>query len=482
MKKILMAGIAMMTIAISSCSEDTDELGTSLVKDIDKFTVVSDTFNVSTRSIIADSILSRSSYSYLGRIKDPETGSYISSDFMTQFTILEKEAPNIFAPKDSIISLDENNLPIADSCFIQIVIDAYLGDSLTAMKLAITELAKPLEENRLYYTNFDPAAKGYLREDGIRKHKLFSISDLLQSDSVRNLRQNGSYYESINIPLNEEYTDQQGNTYNNFGTYLMRNFYEHPDYFKNSQTFIRKLCPGFYFQTIDGLGAMTEISTTQLIVHYRYKNGTKEYSNTKIFNATEEVLQTTHFSNDRQNTERLAANETYTYLKAPDGIFTEVTLPVEDIKKGHENDTIMSAKVVFRRMNDTSDLSDDILQEPQNLLIIERDSLYSFFENRSLPNNITSYLASYSNKKNSYTFNNISGLVNHMYQMRNKSENWNKAVLIPVQVTTTASSSSSSTSVATVNHELRATSIRLVGGSQNKHEPVRISVVYNKNE
>ena len=195
------------------------------------------------------------------------------------------------------------------------------------------------------------------------------------------------------------------------------------------------------------------------------------------------MLQTTHFSYDKENIQRLVSNEAYTYIKAPDGIFTEVTLPVEEIKKGHENDTIMSAKVVFRRMNDTSDLSDDILQEPQNLLIIERDSLYSFFENRSLPNNVTSYLATYSSKKNSYTFNNISGLVNHMYEMRNKTENWNKAVLIPVQVTTTSgSSSSSSTTVATVSHELRATSIRLVGGRQNKHEPVRISVVYNKNE
>lgn len=472
----------MMTVAIFSCSEDTDDLGTSLVKDIDKFTVVSDTFDVSTRSIIADSILARSSYSYLGRIKDPETGSYISCDFMTQFAVLEKEASDIFAPKDSIISLDENNQPIADSCFVQIVINAYLGDSLTAMKLSMTEMAKPMEENRLYYTNFDPAAKGYLRDDGIIKNKLYSISDLLLSDSVRNLRRKGAYYESINIPLNDEYRDRQGNTYNNFGTYLMRNFYEHPEYYKNSQTFIRKLCPGFYIQTTDGLGLMAEISMTQLVVHYRHKVNNKEYSNSKVFNGTEEVLKTTHFSADKENIQRLADIDTYTYLKAPDGIFTEVTFPVEDIKKGHENDTIMSAKVVFRRMNDTSDLSDDILQEPQNLLIIERDSLYSFFENRSLPNNITSYLASYNSKKNSYTFNNLSGLVNHMYQIRNKSKNWNKAVIIPVQVTTTATSSSGTKAVATVNHELRTTSIRLVGGSQNQHEPVRMSVVYNKNE
>jgi hypothetical protein len=159
-----------------------------------------------------------------------------------------------------------------------------------------------------------------------------------------------------------------------------------------------------------------------------------------------------------------------------------VTLPIDDIKRGHESDTITSAKIVFRRMNDSSDLSDILLKEPSNLLLIVRDSLYSFFEERKLPNNSTSYLATYNQSKNSYTFNNISGLINHMYANRNKTENWNKLVLIPVQVTmTSASTTSSTTSVASVNNELKVTSVRLVGGSQNQHEPVQISIVYNKN-
>ena len=473
----------MMTIAISSCDENTTDMGASLTSTVDKFTIVADTFDVSTRSIIADSVLSRSSFSYLGRIKDPETGSYITSDFTSQFAVLENDAlySSIFVPQDSVLGRDENNLPVADSCSINLVIDGYYGDSLTAMKMTVTELKKPLKENQLYYTDFDPSEYGYLREDGIRKNKLFSITDLLLSDSLRNVRRSSNYYEYINIPLNEPYTDRQGKTYNNYGTYLLRNYYNNPEYFKNSQAFIQNVCPGFYFQTTDGLGLMTEIERTQLVVNYHYTMDSEVISDSRSFTGTEEVLQTNHFTNDRKNIERLAAIDSYTYLKAPDGIFTEVTLPVEEIKLGHENDTIASAKIVFRRMNDTSDLSDDILQEPQNLLMIERDSLYSFFEHRNLYNNITSYLASYSSSKNTYTFSNISGLINHMYNQRGQSENWNKVVLVPVQVTTT-SSSSSSTTVAGVNNELRVTSVRLVGGSRNQHEPVRISVIYNKSK
>ena len=86
-----MTGIAMMTIAIFSCSEETTTLGNSLTSDVDKFVITSDTFDISTRSIIADSVLSRSQYSYLGRMKDPETGSYVTASYTTQFNILEEE-------------------------------------------------------------------------------------------------------------------------------------------------------------------------------------------------------------------------------------------------------------------------------------------------------------------------------------------------------------------------------------------------------
>ncbi|MBQ2208737.1 MAG: DUF4270 domain-containing protein [Prevotella sp.] len=480
MKKLIMTGIAMMTIAIFSCSEDTTTVGNTLTNDVDKFVITSDTFNITTRSIVADSVLSRSSYSYLGRMKDPETGSYISANYTTQFTVLEDE--DYFIDKDSLLSFDEDGNVLADSCFINLVVQSYTGDSLAAMKMTMTEMAKPIQENQFYYTNFDPEAKDYLRKDGIVKKKMYSIADLTLSDSLRNLRRNGSLYETIRIPLNDPYTDKNGITYNNYGTYIMRKFYEHPEYFKSSQVFARNVCPGFYFQTVDGLGQIAEILYTQIEVNYHYKLDSLILLDEETFNGTEEVLQTNLFSSDIENIKRLAANESHTYLKAPEGIFTEITLPIEEIKSGHETDTIASAKIVFRRMNNTSDLSDVILQEPQNLLMIARDSLYSFFEERNLPNNKTSYLATYSSSKNSYTFSNISGLINHMYARRGKDANWNKAVLVPVQVTTTsASATSTTTTVASVNNELRMTSVRLVGGSKNQHEPVRISIVYNKN-
>lgn len=482
-KKIVLMGIAMITIAISSCTEDTSMLGNTLVSESDQFTIVSDTFDVSTRSIIADSILARSSYSYLGKIKDPETGSYITANFMTQFSTLESEASNLFPPLSLLRGEEDDHADnaLADSCFLNIIVDNFMGDSLAAMKMTISELDKPVMENRQYYTNFDLEKNGFLRADGLYKKALYTLSDLTQSDSLRNLNQNGTNYFRIKVPINDPYTDKSGRTWNNYGSYVMNTYYEHPEYFKNSQTFVQKVCPGFYFKTTDGLGVMTEVYQTQLVIHIHYMNDGKIINRQKAFIGNEEVLQTTNFISDKNTIQRLAADTRYTYIKAPDGIFTEVTLPVDDIKRGHENDTITSAKIVFRRMNDSSSLTDDLLSEPQYLMILEKDSLYSFFEHRDLPNNVASYLAVYNSNKNTYTFNNISGLINRMYDKRNASADWNKAVIVPVQVITSSSSSSTS-SVAGVSNELRVVSVRLVGGRDNPYDPVRISVVYNQNE
>ena len=484
MRKLLMAGIAILTIAISSCDEDTDTMGYSLTSDADRFSLVPDTFQIeSTQSIKADSVLARSSYCYLGRIKDPETGAYISSDFTTQFNVLENEGSYIFAEKKDITSLDADGEPIATSCYLTVVINSYVGDSLTAMKLMVEELDKPIEENKLYYSNFDPEANGYIRNGGLKQAKVYSMVDLTLSDSIRYIRQKNNYYSYIKIPLNKQYKAKDGVTYNNYGTYLMRKFYQHPEYFKTSVSFINNVCPGFYIKTVDGQGVMAEVLNVQLSVEFKHKLNDTEYDGVKVFYGTEEVMQTTHISNDKGRIDSLVNKvKDCTYLKTPAGIFTEVTMPVEEIKKGHANDTILSAKIVFQRMADLNNRTDDLLNDATELLMIERDSLYSFFEKSNVTNNRTSFLATYNSTLNTYTYNNISSLINHMWTIRTKgSENWNKVVLVPVKTNSVRTSSYTSATVTGINNEMGITSTRLVGGFKNPKNPT-ISVIYNQSK
>jgi hypothetical protein len=48
---------------------------------------------------------------------------------------------------------------------------------------------------------------------------------------------------------------------------------------------------------------------------------------------------------------QMAADQSCTYIKTPAGLFTTVTLPIEEIMRNHENDSISSAKMVIRRIN-----------------------------------------------------------------------------------------------------------------------------------
>lgn len=463
---------------IASCDDTTDSIGNSLTDNMDMLKVTTDTFNVATRSIVADSVLSRSTTGYLGKIRDIETGNYITGDFMAQFSTLE----NYKLPeKDSIVSLQDGEV-IADSCNIRLFYTDYYGDSLATMNITAYEMNEPMKEGVKYYSNFDPIAEGLIRNDGMKVNKTYTLTDLSISDEDR--ADESSYTPNIKINLNKPYTDKNGVTYNNYGTYIMRMYYEDPDRFKNSYNFIHEVCPGFYFKTNDGIGSMAYITVSQLNIYFRYLNDST-YIGTSSFSATEEVLQTTNISNDKQNIADLANDNTCTYLKTPAGIFTEITLPVDEITENHSNDTINTAKISLTRINNS--IHDEYsLSTPSTLLMIPKDSLYTFFENGDNVDYKKSFIATYSSSTNQYTFNNISGMITYMADIKKKglAENsnwlnehpdWNRVVLIPVSVTTNSSSQ-----IVKIVHDMSLTSTKLVGGSENPYEPIKINVIYSK--
>ena len=479
MKTIIYTVIAIMScITIASCDDTTDSIGNSLTDNMDMLKVTTDTFNVATRSIVADSVLSRSTTGYLGKIRDIETGNYITGDFMAQFSTLE----NYKLPeKDSIVSLQDGEV-IADSCSIRLFYTDYYGDSLATMNITAYEMNEPMKEGVKYYSNFDPIAEGLIRNDGMKVNKTYTLTDLSISDEDR--ADESSYTPNIKINLNKPYTDKNGVTYNNYGTYIMRMYYEDPDRFKNSYNFIHEVCPGFYFKTNDGIGSMAYITVSQLNIYFRYLNDST-YVGTTSFSATEEVLQTTNISNDKHNIADLANDNTCTYLKTPAGIFTEITLPVDEITENHSNDTINTAKISLTRINNNTH-DEYSLSAPSTLLMIPKDSLYTFFENGDNVDYKKSFIATYSSSTNQYTFNNISGMITYMADIKKKglAENsnwlnehpdWNRVVVIPVSVTT-----NSSCQIVKIVHDMSLTSTKLVGGSENPYEPIKINVIYSK--
>ena len=472
MKTKLIALLSFVSmLAFTACEETTDMIGSSLTTDADKLDVKTDTFNVYSRTIMVDSVLSRNYHGYLGQVKDPETGSYIASHFMAQLHVLDNFG---FVGQDSIVSKQDGKV-YADSCEINLIRSSFYGDTLTQMKLTMYELDHPLEEGTLYYSNYDPEKKGYIRTNGMKQSRTYTQSDLTTSSSSTN--------PYIRIKLNDPYTDKNGKNYKNYGTYIMQKYFENPEDFSTQYKFSHNICPGFYFKSTSGLGSMTEIAYVQLNIYYRmsYDGGDSTFVASTIMTSTEEVLQTSTIQNDKQTLEKLAADNTCTYLKTPSGLFTEVTLPVDDIMNGHLNDSLNTAKLILTRINSnvTSDYNFD---SPTNLLLVQKDSLKSFFEQSKLANYKNTFLATYNSSNNNYEFSNISGLIKILYNIKKNglaSEDWNKVVIVPVTLTEVTQSSGTST-VTRIVHDMGLTSTKLIGGSENPNDPIKISVIYGK--
>ena len=79
--KLLASSLMLLALAFVSCDDNTDSIGSSLIDEVDKINIKADTFEISSRTIIADSVLARNITGYLGRVKDPETGEYKSDIF-----------------------------------------------------------------------------------------------------------------------------------------------------------------------------------------------------------------------------------------------------------------------------------------------------------------------------------------------------------------------------------------------------------------
>lgn len=481
----LLTVLVIAALTFAACDDTTEGIGGSITNKIDNINISDSAFNVTTKSIVAGAVLSRNNTGLIGKMKDPETGNYVKGDYMTQLSVL---------PTFSVDTLDyikqANNGSIeADSCYLLVSYNASYGDTIAPMKVTAYEMTKPMSEDQEYYSNYDAFKEGWVSETNQHWSSNYNLSN---TSDVKNFK----------IYLNKEYK-KDGKTYKNYGSYIMQTYAEHPEYFKTNYKFLHNVCPGFYIKNVGGTGNMAKIWNTELIFYWtRHKTINTDSTAVSIgynrFDGTEEVLQLNKIENDTENLKKLASKdqEKCTYLKSPAGIFTEVTLPIEDIMKGHEKDTLNTATVSFPRLNNENEDNPYNFATPSTILMVQKDSLQSFFEKSKLADNRTSYTASYSSTgsyKNAYTFQNIANLVSAMYKNKGKGENWNKVVLVPVNVITTTQGYT--TVISKINHDMSLASTRLIVGTDDPDKdyttdkktgkkvasgPIRIKVIYSK--
>ena len=449
----LLTVLVIAALTFAACDDTTEEIGGSITNKIDNINISDSAFNVTTKSIVAGAVLSRNNTGLIGKMKDPETGNYVKGDYMTQLSVLPTFSVDTL---DYIKQANKGSIE-ADSCYLLVSYNASYGDTIAPMKVTAYEMTKPMAEDQEYYSDY--------------------------------------------------------------GSYIMQTYAEHPEYFKTNYKFLHNVCPGFFIKNVGGMGNMAKIWNTELIFYWtrhktiKAKDGVTDSTAVSIgynrFDGTEEVLQLNKIENDTKNLEQLANQnqQNWTYLKSPAGIFTEVTLPIEDIMKGHEKDTLNTASISFPRLNNKDEDNAYNFATPSTILMVQKDNLQSFFEKSKLADNRTSYTAIYSSTgtyKNAYTFQNIANLVSAMYKNKaegekknaswvNEHSDWNKVVLVPVNVITTTQGYT--TVISKINHDMSLASTRLIVGTDDPNKdytqdkktgkkvasgPIRIKVIYSK--
>ena len=484
----LLTVLVIAALTFAACDDTTEEIGGSITNKIDNINISDSAFNVTTKSIVAGAVLSRNNTGLIGNMKDPETGNYVKGDYMTQLSVLPTFSVDTL---DYIKQANKGSIE-ADSCYLLVSYNASYGDTIAPMKVTAYEMTKPMAEDQEYYSDYDAFKNGWVSENNQHWSSNYNLSN---TSDVKNFK----------IYLNKEYK-KDGKTYKNYGSYIMQTYAEHPEYFKTNYKFLHNVCPGFYIKNVGGTGNMAKIWNTELIFYWtrhktiKAKDGVTDSTAVGIgynrFDGTEEVLQLNMIQNDKESMKQLASQKNWTYLKSPAGIFTEVTLPIEDIMKGHEKDTLNTATISFPRLNNENEDNPYNFATPSTILMVQKDSLQSFFEKSKLADNRTSYTASYSSTgtyKNAYTFQNIANLVSAMYKNKGKGENWNKVVLVPVNVITTTQGYT--TVISKINHDMSLASTRLIVGTDDPDKdytkdektgkkvasgPIRIKVIYSK--
>ena len=516
MKRFLFFISAIITL-LTSCDDTTGSLGGSLTDISDNVIISTDEFNIVSESVKgADlgEISARSNYTYLGKLYDIETQSYVAADFMTQILPLTNQylkaynAARIFPGIDSLYVCDDDGKPLpygknltpeereekmkylkADSCYLTFYVADFQGDSLSLMSINVKELSKPYLESEDYSIVFNPEAEGMVRTDA-------GSIDALRTYSIKNMVAEGvgksaSHSHYISVPLNKEYTGRDGVTYSNYGTYLMKQYLDENAAFHNGYNsqvmYLKNICPGFYLKHIGGEGAMSFITATSLTTYYRTtfpSSATPDlvHKVQAVFSGTEESIQHSTISDtsiDDLVSESNLSTSDFTYLKSPHAIYTQLTLNVEEMMQGHDNDSLSTVRIFVQRLNNET-TSEYAYDTPYTLMLIPVDSVKTFFEKKKVSDSRSSYLTTYSSSVNGYTFGNISTLVTTMYRnykAGKASENWNKVVLIPVELST--SSTGSTTVITKVSHSMALEGTRLRKGTLD-NAAIKASVIYSR--
>ena len=447
-KTILGAIAAFLLINVFfACDDDLNSVGDSIQPLGDNVIMGTDSFVVTARTIALDRVFVSSTASLLGKYDDPVFGS-IRADYLSE----------IYIP-DSI-SFEDRAFAV-DSVTLSLVSQTYTGDSTATMGLAAYEVTNYLEKN--YYSDINPADYCDISTANVLTRSAYSVATTpVSSDG----------YRTYSFPMDTTLV----------GHRFLNEWQTRPETFRNSNNF-RDFFKGMYITTNMGSGSLLDVVYTYIIVYYRY-NG-RNVADTSDSIRTSAVRLTTSPTDVIQMNRIQSTYPAYmltegtgsSYIKSPAGLYTELKIPIGKImaRRKEKGYTMMNA-AALKILSNAEKEAETGLSAPSTLLLVNSDSINTFFETKSLPNNKTSLIVSRTTTTNSYSLSNISLLIEHYidkYEAENSTIDESltlKYCLVPVGYDATTSYDyygSSYLTYTSVYHQMKPAAAILRTGANN---------------
>lgn len=459
--------LAVASLAAASCDTGVVDFGTlesvqEIIDSKDQIQTTTAQFEAVSWSDTLGHVSQNARNCYFGQVIDPVTGVGIRADYACQLHCFEGE---LFPHDSMIVNKTAAGLVQCDSCELIVYYNSWYGDKNAPLKAGILPLDKAniMDSYEVFESNVD-LMKYVEKPAKVVASKTFTAWDNTLTNAALTATTH-AHGTRISLPLET-------------GHSIMQQYYANPRSFKDTYTFLRTICPGYYVRYDGGDDAMVKVSATSLNVYYRLK--TKYNGNDTIYNActnfvgTGEVVQATHF--ESVNLDKLLSQKNCTYVSSPAGVYTEVVLPIDDIVKGHEADSLARVQLTMNRYNANPTGQYDnnlVFGAPKGLAMIMKKELTSFFaKGYKLEAEKFAY-AELSSQYNTYDFTNIALLVSYMHRMKKEGDTeWNHVVLVPV----TVQMDNTYGNVIAVNHDMDVTAARLVGGDTK----LKINVTYSR--
>jgi hypothetical protein len=417
-------------IAFAACDDTISHIGLGIQPEEDKIAVFDTTIYISSSTVKTDSVYAKTISGNIGEYYNPEYGT-IKAGYASQFY------PSYGFFPDSMATGK------IDSVRLMLFFNDFVGDSLAPMEVTVFPINKSL--NRHYYSNVDPI------EFCDMDNPLSQFGYMIKNSTVSDSMLKSGYYRAISIPLPLELGER----------FLEEYKKPEPNAFSSVEAFT-EFFPGVYLENTFGMSCLFTVDLTRIHVYYQRKSERVSSSTGKDtiiigtdyadFRVTKEVIQVNSIKSAYDES-LLLENEEKTFIKAPNGVFTQISIPLKGIREtmGKKKFSGVSLSIKAIERNDWGFGLDfpgagiigdsETSTKSSKLLLIEPDSVKNFFEQQQVADGYTSYTTTFSTSTYSYAFSNISNLIQNAIEKAPEKDVLN-LLLIPVQTTFAYQSSS----------------------------------------